>query len=305
MSETFKLDPDLRKRLLRRSDAKGLIQLAGHLSLLVLAGFAVSQSLGSIWALLTLPFYGVVMVFLFAPLHETVHYTAFRSRWLNNIVAAPIGFILLLPYQFFRAFHYAHHRYTQDLERDPELSAAKPATTGEWALRVSGLPVWREHVTAIWRHAMGKIGSGEGDADRGFIEPHKHAAIILEARIHLAAYASIVFLSLVFSNALIWWYWILPLLLGQPFLRLFLLAEHTDCDASANMLENSRTTYTLPFAAFLCWNMCYHAEHHYLAAVPFHALPALHAHTGTAVKYKGDGYLNVNREIFQNLHRSP
>ena len=296
MSQTFKLDPEVRKQLLRRSDARGLIQLAGHGVLLVLAGIAVHLSQGSRWMILVLPFYGTVMVFLFAPLHETIHYTAFERKWLNNAVAATIGFLLVLPCRYFRAFHYGHHRYTQDPERDPEMLGKKPQTVVQWALRVSGLPVWREHVSTLWRHALGKI-----DESEGFIEAHKHPAIILEARIHVAAYALLLLLSLLFSNAFVWWYWILPLLLGQPMLRLFLLAEHTGCDQSDNMLENSRTTYTSPFVAFLCWNMCFHAEHHYLAAAPFHALPALHAHTGRAVKYKGDGYFNVNRDIFRAI----
>jgi fatty acid desaturase len=63
------------------------------------------------------------------------------------------------------------------------------------------------------------------------------------------------------------------------------------------MLENSRTTYTLPWLNFLAWNMPYHAEHHYLASVPFYALPALHAYTGQRVKFKGAGYYQVNRDI--------
>ena len=296
MSQAFKLDSKIQKQLLRRSDAKGLVQLGGHLTLLLLAGLGVHFSQGSVLMVLTLAFYGTVMVFLFAPLHETVHYTAFKRKWLNNAVAAPIGFLLVLPYQYFRAFHYGHHRYTQDPQRDPELSGEKPQSVAQWALRVSGLPVWREHVTTLWRHALGRI-----DESEAFIEAHKYPAIILEARIHVAGYLLVLLISLLLSSGFIWWYWILPLLLGQPMLRLFLLAEHTGCDESDNMLENSRTTYTSPFVAFLCWNMCYHAEHHYLAAVPFHALPALHAHTGQAVKYKGDGYFNVNREIYAQL----
>lgn len=301
MSKTFQLDPEIRQQLLRRSDARGLVQLAGHLGLLILAGLGVHASTGSLLILLALPFYGAVMIFLFAPLHETIHYTAFESKWLNNLVAAPIGFLLFLPFQYFRAFHYGHHRYTQDRERDPELLEDKPETRRAWAWRVSGLPVWREHFIAIGRHALGKVDDAEGNVDKGFIEQHKHEVIIREARIHVAAYALILILSLVFSNAFIWWYWLLPLLLGQPLLRLFLLAEHTGCDYSDNMLENSRTTYTSPFLTFLCWNMCYHAEHHYLAAVPFHALPAMHAYTGPAIKYRGDGYTQVNREIFAQL----
>ena len=103
--------------------------------------------------------------------------------------------------------------------------------------------------------------------------------------------------GVLFSNALLWWYWILPALIGQPMLRLYLLAEHSGCDYGPNMLENSRTTYTVPWLNFLAWNMPYHAEHHYLASVPFHALPALHAYTGQRVKHLGDGYYRVNRDI--------
>ena len=301
MSKTFKLDSEVKQQLLKRSDAKGLAQMAGHLVLLLLAGLGVHFSSGSLWIVLTLPFYGAVMIFLFAPLHETIHYTAFESKWLNNVVAATIGFLLLLPYRFFRAFHYAHHRYTQDRERDPELFENKPESRCEWAWRVSGLPVWREHLLGIWRHALGNVDNAEGNVEKGFIEEHKHVVIIQEARVHLALYVLVILLSLIFSSAFIWWYWILPLLIGQPILRLFLLAEHTGCDCSDNMLENSRTTYTSPFMTFLCWNICYHAEHHYLAAVPFHALPAMHVHTGALVKHKGDGYYNVNREIFAQL----
>ena len=128
------------------------------------------------------------------------------------------------------------------------------------------------------------------------LERH-HQTLIGEARIHLAGYALLLLVSLLASNAFLWWYWILPALLGQPLLRLYLLAEHGGCDYSDNMLENSRTTYTVPWLNFLAWNMPYHAEHHYLASVPFHALPALHAYTGQRVKYRGDGYYRVNREI--------
>ena len=41
-------------------------------------------------------------------------------------------------------------------------------------------------------------------------------------------------------------FWLLPLLLGQPFLRLFLLAEHAGCPHEPDMLKNSRTTRTNP-----------------------------------------------------------
>ncbi|MCP4390198.1 MAG: fatty acid desaturase, partial [Gammaproteobacteria bacterium] len=192
--------------------------------------------------------------------------------------------------QNFRVFHYAHHRHTQNPELDPELIDMKPLIREHYWLYLTGLPTWWQSLTSIWRHATGIV-------DESYIEERHHASIITEARIHLGGYALLFLISLFASSAFLWWFWVLPALVGQPMLRLYLLAEHSGCDLSDNMLENSRTTYTTPWVCFLAWNMPYHAEHHYLASVPFHALPALHAYTGQRVKFKGDGYYRVNREI--------
>jgi len=289
-SSKFKLPPELIQQLTRRSDARGLAQLGAHLALLLLAGIALRESRDSIYLVFTLPIYAAVLIFLFAPLHETIHYTVFKTRWLNSLVAAPIGFLQLLPFQYFRVFHYAHHRHTQNPEKDPELLDMKPLRQRYW-LYLSGLPTWWQSIYTIWRHAQGRV-------DESYIEARHHTMIINEARLHLAGYALLLLISLLTSSAALWWYWILPALVGQPLLRLYLLAEHSGCDLGDNMLENSRTTYTVPWLNFLAWNMPYHAEHHYLASVPFHALPALHAYTGQRVKYRGDGYYRVNRDIF-------
>ena len=292
------LDPMLSKEVIeqlsQRSDYKGLVQLAGHLSLLILTTTALAQALGTNWLLPALLAHAIVLTFLFAPLHETIHFTAFRTRRLNNIVATCIGFMQLLPSGYFRGFHYAHHRHTQNPELDPELIVKKPDTRRSWLWHVSGLPLWRNNIRLIYRHAMGIVGEA-------YLDKQDHAKIINEARWHLGAYLAILILSLLYSTDWVWWYWILPSLLGQPLLRLFLLAEHSGCDLSDNMLQNSRTTYTAPLLNFLAWNMPYHAEHHYLASIPFHALPALHAWTGKHVKHKGSGYWLVNRQIAAQL----
>lgn len=288
-ADKLKLPAEVIKRLTQRSNAKGLLQLSAHLALLLLAAMAMQASRDSIWLLLSLPLYAAFLIFLFAPLHETIHYTVFRTRWLNNLVAAPIGFLLLIPFQAFRVFHYVHHRHTQNPQRDPELLDMKPLQGRYWWY-LTGLPTWWQSLRTVWQHAL--VGVSEA-----YIEERHHAMIVREARLHLAGYALLLLLSLVLSSDFLWWYWILPALVGQPLLRLYLLAEHSGCDFSTNMLENSRTTYTAPWLNFLAWNMPYHAEHHYLASVPFHALPALHAYTGQRVKYRGDGYYRVNREI--------
>ncbi len=214
--------------------------------------------------------HGIILVFLFAPLHEAVHWTAFRRRRLNDAVAWACGAVLLLPPAYFRAFHFAHHRHTQDPARDPELAAPKPRTLADYLWHVSGLPYWRERFVTTLRHACARV-------DEPFIAPHgTGSAIVREARLLLGLYLLAAVGSIALSSAALLYLWVGPALLGQPFLRLYLLAEHTGCPLVASMLENSRTTRSLAPIRRLAWNMPYHAEHHACPALPFHALPAAH-----------------------------
>src|SRR5262249_27766892 len=96
-------------------------------------------------------------------------------------------------------------------------------------------------------------------------------------------------------------YWVFPAVLGQPFLRLFLLAEHSGCAFNDDMLENTRTTLTNVAMRGLTWRMPYHAENHSFPSVPFHALPKLHALIGRRVRVTASGYLAVHRQLLQRL----
>ena len=116
--------------LAARSDRRGLMQLTGHLGALLTSGLLLAQASGSLWLALAMPLHAILLTFLFAPLHETIHRTAFRSRRLNDATAWLCGLALALPPEYFRAFHFAHHRHTQDPARDPELAEPKPARSG-------------------------------------------------------------------------------------------------------------------------------------------------------------------------------
>ena len=50
--------------------------------------------------------------------------------------------------------------------------------------------------------------------------------------------------ALLFGWATPFVFWILPQLLCQPFLRAYVLAEHTGCTMDRNGLTNTRTTLT-------------------------------------------------------------
>jgi fatty acid desaturase len=98
-------------------------------------------------------------------------------------------------------------------------------------------------------------------------------------------------------------FWLGPALLGQPFLRLYLLAEHTGCPLVPSMLQNSRTTRSVALIRKLAWNMPYHAEHHAHPALPFFALPEAHRLLQARIAVQARGYVAVNREIIAGLGR--
>src|SRR3974390_206544 len=116
-----RLEREVVRRLSRRSDARGLVQLSSHLALLAASGW-VGFAARRLWLLPALVLHGAILSFLFCALHECIHRTAFASRRLNDTVAAVCGAVLVLPPEYFRLFHFAHHRHTQQPARDPELA---------------------------------------------------------------------------------------------------------------------------------------------------------------------------------------
>jgi fatty acid desaturase len=103
------------------------------------------------------------------------------------------------------------------------------------------------------------------------------------------------------ADALI--YWIFPLLAGQPFLRLFLMAEHTGCASSDNVLANTRTTTTNGAIRLLSWQMTYHVEHHCFPSVPFHSLARVNLAIGDRAEVVAPGYLAVHRKLLRQFRR--
>jgi fatty acid desaturase len=282
-------------RALRRlSDRSGLIRLTGHSAALLVAASLVASAPTPFLRLFAQAAEGAILVFLFCALHESIHRTAFKTRILNDSVAAVIGFLLLLPANYFRIFHFAHHRYTQDPQRDPELTTPKPRTKAQWLWVVSGLPLWRDLGWGLLRHAAEQT-------TEAFISPSMARTVVLEARVHLLLYSVILGLSLAWRSPAALEYWILPLLMGQPWLRLYLLAEHTGCPLVPDMLANSRTTLTNALIRLLAWNMPFHAEHHVFPAVPFHALPRLHKRLEPMIANKAAGYIAASRSIWSGL----
>lgn len=281
-----------RDHLTAKSDFPGLPLLVLHVGAILALGVLITLKV-PYWPLLMLP-QGILIVFLFTLLHETIHQTPFRTLWLNEAAARFASFMLALPADWFRYFHFAHHRFTQDPEKDPELAFPKPETLWQYIRHVSGLPVW-------WGHLKTLITNATGRCHDDYVPPKGRGKVIKEARVMIALYALIIALSFYFHSTLLLLAWILPALIGQPFLRLYLLAEHGRCPYVANMLENSRTTLTNVIVRKLAWNMPYHSEHHSYPGVPFHRLPEFHALIEKHLREVERGYLRFHAKYLGEL----
>lgn len=286
-----RLSSETRASLQTRSDIAGLRHLMLYLA--VLATFIAYVAFqGPFWPIAMLPL-GVLWVFLFTLSHECTHMTPFATPVLNRSVGHACALPLLLPFNWFRAFHMAHHKYTNDPLNDPELEHGhRPTSRMEYLTYLSGWGYWRGMARTLWHNAFLKI-------DAPYLPPRLHNAMRYEARFLLTAYA-LVLLSLT-QSLLALWIWIIPVFLGQPFLRAYLLTEHGHCPPVANMLENSRTTFTNRLVRCIAWNMPYHAEHHSFPNVPFHRLPDLHAHLRPHLQSTSPGYHAFHRHYAKSL----
>jgi fatty acid desaturase len=270
----------------------GIVRAALHFGAIVVLGAAIVARV-PLWPVL-LPVQGILIVFLFTAMHETIHGTAFKSALLNRIVSTVAGFLVFIPPTWFRYFHFAHHRHTHDPDNDPELMSPNPETVAQYALYLSGVPLWTGMAKVIIANAIGR-------ADAPYVPEKGKAKVRLEARITLAAYVALALASVALWSPALLWALIVPVVLGQPFLRAYLLAEHARCPHVANMLENTRTTFTTALVRLIAWNMPFHAEHHAYPAVPFHKLPRFHEFVRQHLRTTERGYVRFNRKFAGGL----
>lgn len=286
------LSAERKRELTKRSDTAGLLHLAGHWGLIAAVGYLIHLGVPG-WQML-LPVEGILIVFNFTLLHETTHSTPFRSRWLNELVGRITGFAVGIPFLWFRYFHFAHHKYTNDPARDPELlGTAKPSDIRTYVWQMSGIPQWYSLARTLLRIAL-------RGADDDFVPKSARRRVQIEAQITCLTYL-LVLLSLYFTSVISFIYLFLMYLFGQSFLRFYLMAEHADCPKSGDMFENSRTTLTNRVVRFLAWNMPFHAEHHCFPSVPFFRLPDLHSEVRNQLKTVEHGYAGFHFRKVRSL----
>ncbi len=280
------------KRLYARSDLHGAMRLLLHVALLVGGGMLVHLASGTWWIAPAWLLQGIFVMALFAPMHECVHYTAFRTRALNDIVAFLCGAAIGTAATYYRHFHLAHHRYTQDPARDPELIATpEPRTPAMYWQRVAGYDYWRIRLVQLWRLPLGRFQGLD------FIHPSARPEIVRSARLLVAVYAVIAAGSIAMGSWAAVVCWLVPAVIANPLLRLYLMAEHAGCSNDDDAFSNTRTTLAHPLIRLLMWNMPYHAEHHLYPNIAFHKLPEAHVLLRDRLKVVAPSYAATHGSI--------
>jgi fatty acid desaturase len=291
--------------LIERSALSGLNQLRNGPAALRLAGHLLLIGVGGgLWAQATLPplirlagllVCGVGLATCFAGLHECSHRTAFRSRWANDAAAWLLGLLSFYNPVFYRRYHQWHHRYTHQPGLDPELEDPQPTTVAGYVLELIGWHWWtgklRGHAQLLW----GDLRS------LPYLSPELIPRVRRSAWIQWGVYGLLALLSIGSGPGGLFSLWLLPLALGQPFLRFVLLAEHSGCSFSSDGTRNTRTTLTTAPVRWLMWNMPFHAEHHLYPSLPFHSLPAAHSLLAPRLAHLDHGYLRVHRQLLADL----
>jgi len=286
---------DTLKALHRRTNWQGLVHITVQLAALGGSGFLIWLSRGTWWLLPAMIFHGVQIVFLFGVHHECVHQSPFRSTWICTSLNWVLGPILFYPPRYLWHFHMTHHQHTQDPKRDPEIAVPLPTTRARYLWFALGPPYWRRRLQTSLRHAI------IGKAPQPFIPDRDKHLIVREARLTWLIYIVAAVGTAFIDPWILPLYWLGPIVLGQPALRVYQIMEHGGAAFGDQPWRNARTVISNPIMRWYHWNMPYHAEHHLFPNVPFHALPRLRPYLRDHLEVSEPGYLAGNLRYWRAL----
>jgi fatty acid desaturase len=306
MDESFEsrplLDRDTLRTLQQRRDAPSLMRGTLHLGAFLL---------GAVWVMVASPLpivaacsavgLGAIWATLFAPFHECTHLTAFRSRRLNALGAWLTGIPFGMAPAVYRAFHFAHHRYTHDPKRDPELGGAPDQLAGwptnglAWLSLMSGVWLLLLKVTVLGKFSF--LPTAKWEQIAPWAPPEQRSQLARETRVVALLWLALV-VAAVLGNPGAGWL-LLALVLSHFFQAVWLTTEHTGLPFEGTILARTRTMRTSAFVRWWLWNMNYHAEHHAWPAVPWYQLPAVHACIAAHLDHESPGYWRLQLNVLR------
>lgn len=308
MDETFEhrplLDRETLRTLQQRQDLPSLIRLTLQLgAFLLCAGLVVRVAAYPVVAVCCSVLLAAIWASLFAPFHECTHQTAFRWRGLNTLGAWLSGIPFGMAPAVYRAFHFAHHRYTHDPKRDPELGgipdqlAFWPTTVGGWVFLMSGMWLLRLKATVLVKFSI--LPTAKWAQMAPWAAPEQRSRLAWETRVVALVWAVLVVTAFMGMSGAGWL--LFALILSHMFQAIWLTTEHTGLPYEGTILARTRTMLPAACIRWWLWNMNYHAEHHAWPAVPWYQLPAVHQRVADHLESTAAGYWRLQ---FSMLRRA-
>ena len=289
------------KELMRKRDGPAIRDTLIWLTALTASGWAGFHYWGTWWAVPAFFVYSVLYGGVTdSRWHECGHGTAFRTRWMNDVIYQLACFMVLREPTPWRWSHTRHHADTIIVGRDPEIAVPRPPDLVGLALNIFVIRSSLNEYGKIVRHVIGRLLP----AEKTYIPESEWPKVFGTARIWALIYAAVIAAAIVNRSLLPLMYIGLPTFLGGWLVPFFGLTQHAGM--AEDVLDhrlNTRTVYINPLFRFLYWNMNYHIEHHMFPMVPYHALPALHAEIKDDTPPAYHGMLAAYREIISTLLR--
>jgi fatty acid desaturase len=262
------------KEIMQRRDGPALRDTAIWIGALLISGGLAWYFRGD-WA--CVPFFMIYGVLYGSAgdsrWHECGHGTAFRTRWMNDVVYHIACFMMLREPTIWRWSHTRHHTDTIIVGRDPEIASPRPPDFVSMALNIFAIRSGAKAIGGIIRHAAGRLNEEE----KTFVPDMERWKVFLVARIYVAIFVCVVAACVASRSVLPAMFIGLPTFYGAFLALYFGLTQHAGL--AEDVLDhrlNSRTVSMNPIFRFIYWNMNYHVEHHMFPMVPYHALPKLH-----------------------------
>ena len=292
-SSGIDLDRKTLKTLCKRSDRPGLKFLAKWSLALLATGYLVYLSLDSWWVWPAMFIYGTVMGLpAYSMSHESAHGTAFRTRWLNEILFWVTSLIYFEEPLHRRYTHTNHHTYTWHVGKDSQMPFDTPVTLRVWFIEMSGFAITWFHLLTFYRLAFGQYTN----VMKWVIPNDELPRIRLNAWIMITLYLAIA-IAIALGASFLWWFLVIPWYLGRITVVAFGLIQHVEMAEDApSILDSTRSFKTSPLVSFLYLNMENHVEHHLYPQVPFYSLPDLSQAIKDQLPEPDPGFWRTNLE---------
>eukprot|EP00978_Attheya_sp_CCMP212_P033752 scaffold137800_cov41-Attheya_sp.AAC.3 len=299
------LDDGVLIKLMKKSDKEGFKRLFTNLGIMALTAYTIhrldvfplkEKSFTTEKLAIFIPlyfFYGFqFQCFAFAGQHEFLHRNAFKTKWINDVCLFVVGIFCFELGVHERVMHKQHHTFTNNIDKDPELtsyySREELENPGFRSLPFTKMAYFRQFfdVFSTFKSRAGKIiNSARGipvdysgtswslkewtySKESGIMQSLQMTAIA-----QLSIVAAIFFFFGQTTQGLqgIFFWWIVPVIIGYPCVNYFRNLEHADCEVSKspNCLRNTRSVRSNLLVRVLLWDTNYHVEHHCYPMVPF------------------------------------